>query len=207
MLHVEIARCRRGRRQGGVLREAGRWHAGTDRHRRAGRPPRRHRRRVQLPLGTDRAVRQVARRQRPARAHHQLPRPLPLLLRQRPARRAVVAVPRRPGRPRREHRPAQPRRRPGAAPRRADRRGRRRGRDVHPPAPAARRRRHPLRPGPCRRPDRRRHQRGLVRGRRPLRRRGDGHLRGLAVDDRTREPARLRAVRHGRFRCAGTWSG
>ena len=124
---------RRRGRQGGVLREARRRDAGPDRRGRAGGPPRRHRRRVQLPLGAARAVRQVARSTAAGSGTITNYRgrflscygndPLGLL---------SLAVPRRPGRPRRQHRPAQPRRRPGPPPRRADHRGRRRRRDVHP---------------------------------------------------------------------------
>ena len=137
---------RRGGGQGGVLREARRRHAGSDRGRRAGSSSRRHGSRLQLPLGAARAVHQGARRRRSARADHELPRPVPVVLRQRPARPAVVALPRRPGRPRRQHRPAQPRRRPRPAPRRPDQRRRRLRRDVHPGAPAADHHRQPLRP-------------------------------------------------------------
>ena len=67
-----------------------------------------------------------------ARGDHELPRPLLLHVRQRPARSAVLALQARRGRPRRHERPAQPRRRPGAHAARADHaRGRHDG-DVHP---------------------------------------------------------------------------
>ena len=50
----------------------------------------------------------AADRRRRARRDHELPRPLLLDVRQRPARRAVLALPRRPGRPRRDDRPDEP---------------------------------------------------------------------------------------------------
>ena len=82
---------------------------------RAGRSPRGrrdHRRGLQLPLGAARAVRRAADRRRAARRDHELPRPVLLDVRQRPARPAVLALPARRRRPRRRDRPAQPRRRP-----------------------------------------------------------------------------------------------
>ena len=93
----------RGGGQGHLLREAGRRHAGADRARgrAAARGGRDHGRRLQLPLGAARAVRRAADRRRPAGRDHQLPRPLLLDVRQRPAGPAVVALPARRGRPRR----------------------------------------------------------------------------------------------------------
>ena len=79
------------------------------------RAPRRdRRRRVQLPLGAARALRARADRRRGARRAHELPRPLLLDVRQRPARLAVVALPARRGRPRRDADLLSPRRRPRA---------------------------------------------------------------------------------------------
>ena len=111
-------RGRRRRRQARVLREAGRRHAGPDRRRRTRRPPRRgdHRRRLQLPLGAAGAVRQAADRRRRDRRDHQLLRPVLLDVRQRSDGAAVVAVPGRSGRPRRQHRHPQPLGRPRPLP-------------------------------------------------------------------------------------------
>ena len=60
-----------------------------------------HRCRLQLPLGAARAVRQAVDRHRPVRRHHELLRPVLLDVRRRPDGAAVLAVPRRRGRPRR----------------------------------------------------------------------------------------------------------
>ena len=66
----------------------------------ASRAGRGHGRRVQLPLGAARAVRQAADRLGPARRDHELSRPVLLDVRRRPDGSAVVALPRRRGRPR-----------------------------------------------------------------------------------------------------------
>ena len=100
------SRCRgrRRRRQGGLLREAGRRHAARRpsraERRRAGR--RHHRRRATTTAGRRWCSTPAAHRRRPARRDHQLPRPVLLDVRQRPAGAAVVAVPRRRGRLRRQ---------------------------------------------------------------------------------------------------------
>ena len=62
----------------------------------SGRPALRrdHRRGLQLPLRAARAVRAPPDRRGPPGQHHQLPRPLLLDLRRRPARRALLALPR-----------------------------------------------------------------------------------------------------------------
>ena len=180
---------RRGGRQGGVLREARRRHAGPDRGRRAGRPPRRHGRRLQLPLGAARAVRPSTRRRRAARADHELPRPVPVVLRQRPARPAVAGASSSTRAATASDRSAQPRGRPRAAPRRPD----------QPTSSASARRSSGSGPLPATggsHYDRGApgdatgagHQRGLVRRRGPLRRRRGRHVRGLALDGRAGEP-------------------
>ena len=76
--------------------------------------------------------------ERRARHDHELPRPLLLDVRQRPDGAAVLALPARRGRPRRQHRPPQPRRRPRPLPGRADRPRWSARRDLHPRAPTAR---------------------------------------------------------------------
>ena len=161
-----VRRRRRGR-QAPVLREAGRRHARADgAHRRgdaAGRH--RHRRRVQLPLRAARDARPHADRVRAARRDHQLPRAVLLDVRQRPDGSAVVALPPGRGRLRRVERHPQPCRRPRPPAGRPDQRGRRDPRDVHPPAPAAERRRHALLARQPGRSDRRGDQRGLQPGR------------------------------------------
>ena len=110
-----------------------------------------------------RYARAADRRRAPGR-DHQLPRALLLDVRQRPARAAVVALPRRRGRPRGDQRPAQPRGRPRAHAARADHaRGRARRRPSSPSARCAAAGPGPLRPRRARRPARRGHQRGLRR--------------------------------------------
>ena len=113
-----------GQRQARVLREARRRHAGADRRRRAGGAAGRRDLgcRLQLPLGAARAVRQATRRQRCDRRHHELLRAVLLDVRVGSARPAVVAVPRRPGGPRRVDRHPQPLRRPRPLPDRHRRR-------------------------------------------------------------------------------------
>ena len=96
-------------------------------------------RRLQLPLGAARAVREAADRRREAGRDHQLPRPLLLDVRQRSAEPAVVALPAGGGRPRRVDRPAQPFGRPRAHAARPDRARGRHDRDLHPRAAGHRR--------------------------------------------------------------------
>ena len=161
------------------------------------------RRRLQLPLGAARALRRRADRGRRARRADELPRALLLDVRRRPARRAVVALPARRGRPRRHVGPARRTRRPRALPRRADHARRRHDRDVHRRAPA--RRRLALRPRP---------RRGPARARSPTRttpamlcefaERRARHVRGEPRDRRARR-ARWRSTSTApRARPAGT---
>ena len=166
----------------------------------AARGPRRHHGGgLQLPLGAARAVREAADRRRPAGRDHQLPRPLLLDVRQRSAQPAVVALPRRGGRPRRLDRPAQPFRGPRAHAARPDRARGRDDRDVHPRAAGvhvghalrARQRRGPARPGD---------QRGLRRDAVRVRLRRARHVRGQPHDRRPREPDGVRGLRHARAR-------
>ena len=198
-------RSGRGEWQARVLREAGRRHTCTDRRRRTGRPAGRCDLggRLQLSLGATCPVRQATRRQRRARRHHELLRAFLLDVRIRSARRAVVAVPRRPGGPWRVDRHPQPLRRPRPLPdrrrRRADhpRRGYRR--DLHQAASAAHRSRYALRPRTTRRPDRRGHQRGLHRHDVRVRQRCPRHVRGVPFDGRSGEPEPVRDLRHAGF--------
>ena len=140
---------RRRRRQGGVLREAGRWEARADRARRRGCAScrRRHRGRLQLPVGTVGAARQASDRLRPTRRDHELPRPVLLDVRRRPDGSALVAVQHRRGRARRLLGHPVARRRPRDDADRPDHVGDGHDGDVHRGAPAADGRRHPLRPG------------------------------------------------------------
>ena len=144
MLHERAGdRCRRGR-QGRVLREAGRWHAGADGAGRGRGPPGRrdHRCRIQLPLGAARAARQAPDRQRPTGRDHQLSRPVLLDVRRRPDGSAVVALQHRRGRLRRvvRHPVATPSTWPrcsSARSRRCPARWRRSSRNARCPKPAA----------------------------------------------------------------------
>ena len=169
-------RRRRGRvrvRQARLLREARRGHARADRPGRSRRPRRRrdHRGRLQLPLRPARPPRGGADPGREPRRAHELPRPLLLDVRERPARSAELAVRAGRGRLRRLLGPAQPQRRPRAHARRPDRaRGRDARHDHHgAPDPAAGRR--ALRPRPRGRSHRPGHERGLRRRARDLRER------------------------------------
>ena len=189
-------RGRRGGGQGHLLREAGGRHAGADAARGGARARggRDHRRRLQLPLGSARALRAAADRRRDARRHHQLPRALLLDVRERPAEPAVVALPAAPGGPRRVDRSAEPLGRPRAHAARPDRaRGRDHG-DVHPRA-AGDGRRNALRARQRRRPAGRGHERGLRGDAVRVRRRRARHVRG--------EPRRWSA-RRARWRSRST---
>ena len=96
MLHVEIVEAAARRRQAGLLREAGRRHAGADRRGRAAAA-----RAAGVITGVGYNYRLAPLVQYAAqligdgraRPDHQLPRPLLLDVRQRPARRAELAVP------------------------------------------------------------------------------------------------------------------
>ena len=191
---------RRGGGQGGVLREAGRRHAGADRRRRAGRPSRRHRRRVQLPLGAARAVHQGARRRGSSRAGSRTTaagscratattRSACCRGASSSTRPATASAPTCSATPS-TSRCTSSARSPtsSASARRSSASGR---------CPTGRR--HPLRPRRAGRPDRTGHQRGLVRRHGPLRRRRGRHVRGVPLDDRSGEPARLRDLRHRRL--------
>ena len=194
----------RSRHAGGerrsVLREARRRHARAGGPGRAGRPDggRDQRRRLQLPVGSARALRARADRNRRARRDHQLPRTVLLDVRSRPARPELVAVPARPGRLRRHQRPDEPRGRPRAHAAGSDHEAHRHDRDVHPRAARARRRRESLRTRTPRRPAHTGDQRGL---------RGDAvhvrvgrarHVRDQPDAGRTRKRERLRRLRHAR---------
>ena len=188
----------RAGRQGRVLREAGGRDPGRDRPRRARRAARGRdqRRGLQLPLGAARALRGPARGGR-ARGHRPaLPRALLLDVRERPARPALLALPRGRGRARSDHRPDEPLGRPGPHARRADRARGGHHRDLHPRAAAAGSgRRHALRPRAAGRPGRRGHERGLRRHALRVRERRARELRGRPDADRAREPDGLRPAR------------
>ena len=91
-----------------------------------------------IPLGAARPAAPGPDPSRRARHDHELSRPLLLDVRQRPDGPAVVALPARPSRARRQHRPPQPRRRPRPLPGRAGDRRRRTTATFIPERPLAR---------------------------------------------------------------------